>query len=77
MATTITATDFVKTSRSILLGRYAAARNEELDAILERAGLLGFLDGYGGDPGLVPDPDEPPRPAANWPYPAIPLSSAS
>lgn len=77
VATTIAATDFVKTSRSILLGRYTAARNEELDAILERAGLLGFLDGDGGEPGLVPDPEEPPRPAANWPYPAIPPSSAS
>ena len=69
---TIEATDFVKGSRAVLLGRYVAARCDELDAILDRAGLLPYLADHLDGAGEVPDPAIPPRPTVNWPYPAIP-----
>jgi glutathione S-transferase len=72
VTSTIEATEFVKGSRAVLLARYAEARTPELDAVLERAGVLPYLADHLEGAGSIPDPERPPQPTANWPYPAIP-----
>ena len=70
--TTIAPTDFLRSSRATLLARYAEARTDELDAVLERAGILAFFADHPDQAGTIPDPAVPPQQGDNWPYPAIP-----
>jgi len=66
----IAATDFLVGARGVLLARYLEARSPQLDAILDRAGILGYFAGYTGQATDVPDPRPLPRPSDNRPYPA-------
>lgn len=68
-AVEIAATDFLKDARATLLARYAQLRNDHLDAILERAGILGFYRDHLDQAGPLPDPSVPPQPRQNRPYP--------
>lgn len=68
----IAATGFVTWARSVLLARYVALRSPELDAVLERAGILQHFADHVDQAGEVPDPAALPRPADNRPYPAGP-----
>ena len=70
--TTIAATPFLTGSRGVLLARYAEARNDELDALLDQAGILAHFADHTGQATALPDPDVPPQRADNWPYPALP-----
>ena len=72
VTTTIAATPFVTGSRGVLLARYAEARGDELDAILEQAGILGFFADHTDQATAIPNPDLPPQRTDNWPYPALP-----
>jgi len=64
------ATDFLAEARGILLARYLQHRCAELDAILERAGILSYLADFVDRATTVPDCTAPPRPARNRPFPA-------
>jgi hypothetical protein len=69
----IVPTEFLIEARAVMLARYAEARSPELDAVLERAGILSYYADYVGDQaGTPPDPAIPPQPADNRPYPAGP-----
>ncbi len=65
----IAATDFLRDARSVLLGRYVALRDARLDAVLERAGILGYFVDFTSYAGAVPERRDPPRPALNRPFP--------
>ncbi|MEW6267906.1 MAG: hypothetical protein AB1689_01245, partial [Thermodesulfobacteriota bacterium] len=65
----IHATDFLREARGVLLARYVALRSRELDAVLERAGLLRYFADHVGHATAVPDHTAPPRPALNRPFP--------
>lgn len=69
----IAATDFLKEARGVLLARYVALRCDPLDAVLERAGILGAYADHVGEASAVPTWDKPPRPALNRPF-AVPGS---
>ena len=64
----IEATPFLRQARGIMLARYVAARSPELDAILDRAGLLRFFADYTHQATSVPDPAELAQPLDNRPY---------
>jgi glutathione S-transferase len=64
----IQATPFLRHARRILLGRYVALRSEALDAVLRRAGILGYYAGCIEQAEPVPDAGTPPRPAFNRPF---------
>jgi len=66
---TVRATPFLVDARATLLARYAACRSPALDAVLERAGILGAFREHLGQAGPLPDPAVPPRPALNRPFP--------
>jgi glutathione S-transferase len=65
----VRATPFLVEQRATLLGRYVAARTPQLDAVLERAGILKYFADHVAQAAPVPDPVPPPRPAENRPYP--------
>lgn len=65
----IAATDFLKDARATLLARYDQLRNDHLDAILQRAGILGYYWDHLDQACPLPDPSAPPQPHQNWPYP--------
>jgi glutathione S-transferase len=65
----IRATEFLTDARSMLLARYRALRNDALDAVLERAGILRFFADYVAQGGTVPSWETPPRPRLNRPDP--------
>ncbi len=67
---TIEATDFLKDARGVLLARYIELRSDELDAILDRAGILGYFADYADRAGTVPNYEAPPRPVLNDPFPS-------
>ena len=67
--TSIRASEFLKEARSILLGRYRALRCDELDAVLERAGIRRFFADHVSEAASVPEWTYPPRPKLNRPYP--------
>jgi glutathione S-transferase len=69
---TIATTNFLNEARGIMLARYVQARSARLDAILERAGILGYYADHVDQATAVPDPTTPPRPLDNRPYPAEP-----
>jgi hypothetical protein len=64
------ATDFLKDARATLLARYARLRNERLDAILDKAGILRFYRDHLDQAGSLPDPSALPRPPRNRPFPS-------
>lgn len=64
----IETTSFLDVARGVLLARYVAVRSPELDAVLERAGMLSYFAGYVDQATAVPDPVPPPRPADNQPF---------
>jgi glutathione S-transferase len=66
----IEATPFLCDARRVLLARYVELRSAELDALLERAGILGYYADFTRQAGEVPDCVHPPRPAYNRPFPA-------
>jgi glutathione S-transferase len=65
----VAATAFLREARATLLARYVACRTPELDAVLERAGIVRFFADHVAEAGRVPDPAAPPRPALNRPFP--------
>ena len=71
-ATTIESTGFLDEARAVLLARYAQARCPELDAVLDRAGILGWFAEDVDRAGTISDPASVPRPTLNQPYPATP-----
>jgi glutathione S-transferase len=66
---TVRATDFLRESRATLLARYLDHRSNQLDAVLDRAGILPFFADYAAFAGSIPDVREPPQPALNRPFP--------
>ena len=65
----IVPTDFLRDARRVLLARYVELRDERLDGVLERAGLLPYFADFTQHAGTVADFREPPRPALNRPFP--------
>ena len=68
----IATTNFLTEARGIMLARYLEARSPELDAILERAGILRYYADHTSQATAVPDPVPRPQPADNRPYRAGP-----
>jgi hypothetical protein len=66
----VEATDFLKEARGVLLARYLDLRSEALDAVLDRAGILGWFADYTDQAGTIPDYKSPPRPSENDPFPS-------
>ena len=62
-------TEFLRDARGILLARYVALRNADLDAVLDRAGVLPYFAEFTGHATSVPDYTAPPRPKLNRPFP--------
>ena len=54
------------------LDLFVQARCPELDAVLDRAGILVWFADYVDQAGTIPDASRVPRPALNQPYPATP-----
>jgi hypothetical protein len=48
---------------------YVALRNADLDAVLDRAGVLPYFAEFTGHATSVPDYTAPPRPKLNRPFP--------
>jgi glutathione S-transferase len=65
----VRSTEFLRDARAVLLGRYVSCRDARLDAVLERAGVLGHFADFTADAGAVPEHRDPPRPALNRPFP--------
>jgi glutathione S-transferase len=63
----IASTEFLREARGVLLARYAALRDDRLDAVLERAGILRWFADYARGADSVPDPGVAPRPNLNRP----------
>lgn len=59
---------FLDRARGIMLARYLDARSEQLDAILDRAGVLTYYADYTSQATAVPDPVPPAQPDDNRPY---------
>lgn len=68
----IDTTNFLAAARGVILRRYVDARSPQLDAVLERAGILRYFADYTDQATAVPDPARPPRPADNQPFRAGP-----
>lgn len=68
----IATTNFLTEARSTMLARYAAARTPELDAILERAGIVRYYADHLDQATAVLGATVRPQPADNRPYPAGP-----
>jgi len=66
----VSSTNFLNQARGIMLARYVEARSPELDAILERAGILSHFADHVDQATSVPTPAPLPRPSDNQPYPA-------
>ncbi len=64
----IASTSFLDDARGITLARYVAARSDELDAILDRAGVLAHFADHVDQATTVPDPVPPAQPSDNRPY---------
>jgi len=62
---TIAASAFLKDARAVLLARYEAAKSEELEAVLERAGVGEFFAGHSAEASAVPRYAAPPQPQLN------------
>ena len=64
----IAVTPFLAEARATLLARYVESRSDELDALLERAGILSYFADYVGHAGKLASYQNPPRPALNRPF---------
>ena len=64
----ISSTPFLDSARGVLLARYVAARTPELDAILERAGVLRWFADHVEQASGIPDVSDAAQPADNRPY---------
>ena len=64
----IATSPFLTTARGIMLARYVEARSPELDAVLERAGIVSFFADFVDRATSVPDPHPPAQPSDNRPY---------
>ena len=67
-AVEIGSTPFLEHARGIMLARYVEARSTDLDAILERAGVLAHFADHVAQATAVPDRTDLPRPTDNRPY---------
>ncbi len=65
-------TNFLDVARGVILARYREARCADLDALLQRAGILEYYADHLDQATEVPDPRPLARPADNRPYPAGP-----
>lgn len=65
----IASTPFLDHARGVMLARYAAARSDELDAVLERAGIVRWFADHVDQATEVPSWPSPPQPTENRPYP--------
>jgi glutathione S-transferase len=64
----IDSTPFLDNARGVMLARYVEARSPGLDAILERAGVLGYFADHVDQATAVPDVRGPAQPTDNRPY---------
>ncbi len=64
----IASTPFLEQARAVLLARYVDTRSAELDAILERAGIVRWFADFVDQAGLIPDVAERAQPSDNRPY---------
>jgi len=64
----IAASAFLRAARGVLHARYVALRDERLDALLARAGVLHYFAEFTAYASAVPDPRVPPRPSENRPF---------
>ena len=65
---TITASEFLKDARGVLLARYRDARGAALDEVLARAGVREHFADYVAQASAVPAFDDPPQPMLNRPF---------
>lgn len=65
----ISATEFLRDARAVLLARYRQLRSDALDAVLDRAGILHFFADHLAEAGNIPRNDTLPQPRLNRPYP--------
>lgn len=68
----IATTPFLSEARGVLLARYLDARSDELDAVLDDAGILTFFADHVEEATAVPDPLPLPQAMDNRPFPAGP-----
>lgn len=66
--TEIASSSFLDRARGVMLARYVAARSDELDSVLERAGVLQYFADHVEQATSVPDPAPPAQPSDNRPY---------
>ena len=64
----ISSSPFLDWARGVLLARYVELRCDELDAVLEDAGVLRYFADHVEEASAVPDPSAPPQPSDNRPY---------
>ncbi len=64
----IASTPFLDGARGVMLARYVAARTPQLDALLERAGVLQYFADYVDQATTVPDVSAGSQPIDNRPY---------
>ena len=64
----IRSSNFLDNARGVLLARYAEARSDELDTVLDAAGVLPYFADYLDQATAVPDPTAPAQPSDNRPY---------
>ena len=64
----IASTPFLDQARGVMLARYADARSPELDAVLERAGVLRYFADHIDQATSVPDVRNAAQPGDNRPY---------
>ena len=64
----IASTPFLDTARGIMLARYVEARSPQLDALLERAGVIRWFADHVDQATGVPDVSGSARPTDNRPY---------
>ena len=69
VTTTIDSSEFLDTARGVMLARYVEAKSPELDAVLERAGVLRYFADHTDQATAVPDPTTGAQPTTNRPYP--------
>ena len=68
MTAEIPSSPFLDTARGVMLARYVEARSPELDAILERAGVLTYFADHVDQATAVPDVADRAQPGDNRPY---------
>ena len=64
----IAVTPFLADARATLLARYVKFRGDQLDAVLQQAGILSYFADFADRAGKLPSDESPPRPALNRPF---------